>query len=140
AKAGACFGAKMGLERPNWFVNDGKAPVTEYSFGRQNWFDCVAAEHRAAREAVAVFDQSSFSKFMLEGPDACAVLQRLCGNTVDVPAGRAVYTGMFNHGGTFETDLTVVRLAEDQYYIITASAQTRRDYHWITRNMPRNAR
>ncbi len=140
ATAGACFGAKMGLERPNWFARGGMAADTEYSFERQNWFDCVAAEHRAAREAVAVFDQSSFSKFMLEGPEACAVLQWLCGNDVDVPPGRAVYTGLFNHGGTYETDLTVVRLAEDRYYIVSASAQTVRDFDWITRNTPKDAR
>lgn len=135
AAQGACFGAKNGWERPNWFARDGIRPVIEYSFGRQNWFACHAAEHRAARENVAVFDQSGFSKFLLSGPDAVAVMQRLCGNNVDVPVGRAVYTGMFNARGGFESDLTVIRLAAEEYYIITGTSQTTRDFNWITRNI-----
>lgn len=134
AAQGAYFGAKNGWERPNWFARDGK-PVIEYSFERQNWFDCHAAEHRAARENVAVFDQTGFSKFLLTGPDAVVLMQRLCGNNVDVPAGRAVYTGMFNAHGGFESDLTVIRLAADQYYIITGTSQTIHDFDWITRNI-----
>ena len=135
AAQGASFGAKNGWERPNWFAGDGIRPVTEYSFGRQNWFACHAEEHRAARENAAVFDQTGFSKYMLKGGDAVAVMQRLCGNNVDVQAGRAVYTGMFNGRGGFESDLTVIRLAADQYYIITGTAQTTRDFDWINRNI-----
>jgi 4-methylaminobutanoate oxidase (formaldehyde-forming) len=131
---GASFGAKNGWERPNWFAR-GVQPVVEYSFGHQNWFACHAAEHRAARENVAVFDQTGFSKFLLKGRDAVAVMQRLCGNNVDVPIGRAVYTGMFNVRGGFESDLTVIRLATDEYYIITGTSQTVRDFNWITRNI-----
>ncbi len=77
----------------------------------QNWMPCSAAEHRAAREAVAVFDQTSFSKFLLEGRDAESVLQRLCANDVAVPPGKVVYTGMLNERGGYESDLTVTRLA-----------------------------
>lgn len=135
AAQGAYFGAKNGWERPNWFVRDGIRPVMEYSFGRQNWFACHAAEHRAARENAAMFDQTGFSKYLFKGRDVVAVMQRLCGNNVDVPAGRAVYTGMFNARGGFESDLTVIRLAADQYYIITGTAQTTRDFDWITRNI-----
>jgi 4-methylaminobutanoate oxidase (formaldehyde-forming) len=135
AAQGACFGAKNGWERPNWFARDGLRPVTEYSFGRQNWFDCHAAEHRAARETVAIFDQTGFSKYLLKGRNAVGVMQRLCGNNVDVPVGRAVYTGMFNARGGFESDLTVIRLSADQYYIITGTSQTTRDFDWITRNI-----
>jgi 4-methylaminobutanoate oxidase (formaldehyde-forming) len=135
AAQGACFGSKNGWERPNWFAREGTKPVTEYSFGRQNWFLSHAAEHRAARENVAVFDQTGFSKFLLTGLDAVAVMQRLCGNNVDVPAGRAVYTGMLNARGGFESDLTVIRLATDQYYLITGTSQTTRDFDWITRNI-----
>jgi 4-methylaminobutanoate oxidase (formaldehyde-forming) len=134
AARGACFGQKAGVERPLWFARDGVEPRMEYSFDRQNWFDRHAAEHRACREAVAVFDQSSFAKFVLRGRDACGVLQRLCGNDVAVPAGRVVYTGMFNDGGTFESDLTVLRLAEDEYYLVTATSQAGRDADWIRRN------
>jgi glycine cleavage system aminomethyltransferase T/glycine/D-amino acid oxidase-like deaminating enzyme len=132
---GACFGAKNGWERPNWFARNGIEPDAKYSFGRQNWFACHAAEHRAAREKVAIFDQTGFSKYLLTGQDAVAVMQRLCGNNVDVPIGRAVYTGMFNARGGFESDLTVVRIAADQYYIITGTSQTTRDFNWITRNI-----
>jgi 4-methylaminobutanoate oxidase (formaldehyde-forming) len=135
AAQGACFGVKNGWERPNWFARDGLRPVTEYSFGRQNWFACHAFEHRAARENAAMFDQTGFSKYLLKGRDAVTVMQRLCGNNVDVPAGRAVYTGMFNERGGFESDLTVIRLSADQYYIITGTAQTTRDFDWITRNI-----
>jgi 4-methylaminobutanoate oxidase (formaldehyde-forming) len=139
AAQGACFGAKNGWERPNWFARDGVPPVTKYSFGRQNWFDCHAAEHRAARENVAVFDQSGFSKYIFKGPEAVAILQRLCGNNVDVPVGRAVYTGMFNARGGFESDLTVIRLAADEFYIITGTSQATRDFDWIARNLTTSA-
>ncbi len=137
---GACFGAKMGWERANWFAPAGVEPTTVHSFGRQNWFPYVAAEHRAAREAVAVFDQTSFSKFMLEGDDAEAVLQRLCANDVAVPPGRMVYTGMLNDRGGYETDLTVTRLRADAYFIVSGSAQTTRDADWIRRHVPAGAR
>ena len=137
---GACFGAKMGWERPNWFAPTGVAPVTEYSFGRQNWFPHVAAEHRAARERVAVFDQSSFGKLLLEGADAVDVLQRLCAGDVDVAPGRMVYTGMLNERGGYETDVTVTRLGPDAWFIVTGSAQTTRDSSWIARHVPAGAR
>ena len=88
AAQGACFGQKAGWERPNWFARGGSKPSAEYEWSRQNWFDCHAAEHRAAREQVAVFDQSAFAKFIFKGRDAAAVLQRICGNNVDVPPSR----------------------------------------------------
>jgi len=128
----AVFGVKNGWERPNWFARDGVRPVAAYSFSRQNWFPCHAVEHRAARERVAVFEQSAFSKFSLRGSDAVRVLQRICGNNVDVPAGRTVYTGLFNARGGFESDLTVVRLSQDEFYIISGTSQTVRDQDWIS--------
>ena len=136
----ACFGAKMGWERANWFAPEGVAPEAVYSFGRQNWFPYSAAEHRAAREAVAVFDQTSFAKLRLEGADAEAVLQRLCANDVAVPPGRVVYTAMLNERGGFESDLTVTRLSADAYLIVTGSAQGTRDLDWIRRHLPTGAR
>jgi glycine cleavage system aminomethyltransferase T len=110
-------------------------PEVEYSFGRQNWFANHAAEHHAARENVAVFDQSGFSKFTLKGQDAAAVLQRLCGNNVDVSPGRTVYTGLFNERGGFESDLTMVRVTGEEFYIISGTAQTVRDLDWISRHV-----
>jgi 4-methylaminobutanoate oxidase (formaldehyde-forming) len=110
-------------------------PFVEYSFGRQNWFSNHAAEHHAARENVAVFDQTGFSKFVFKGDDVVRVLQRLCGNNVDVPVGQAVYTGLFNERGGFESDLTVIRTGGREYFIVTGSSQTVRDFDWITRNV-----
>ncbi len=131
AAKGACFGAKMGWERANWFAPPGVAPETAYSFGRQNWFPYAAAEHRAARETVALFDQTSFGKLLLQGRDAERVLQRLCVNDVAVAPGRIVYTGLLNERGGYESDLTVARLSGDCYQIITGAAQITRDAHWI---------
>ena len=135
AAHGACFGAKMGWERANWFAPMGVKAETEYSFGRQNWFPYASAEHRAAREAVALFDQTSFGKLLLQGPDAEIVLQRLCTNDVAVPPGRIVYTGLLNARGGYESDLTVARLSADCYQIITGAAQITRDAHWIRRHI-----
>ncbi len=136
SQAGACFGVKNGWERPNWFARpDGNAgatvPQVQYGFGRQNWFANHAAEHRAAREQVALFDQSGFAKLLVHGRDALTALQRLCGNNVDVPIGKAVYTGMFNERGGFESDLTVIRQAADSFYLVTGTAQNIRDADWI---------
>lgn len=140
AAAGASFGAKNGWERPNWFARQdvpgaATAPVVQYGFGRQNWFANHAAEHRAARERVAVFDQSGFAKLRVIGRDSMTVLQRLCGNQVDVGVGRTVYTGMFNERGGFESDLTVIRQAPGRYDIITGTAQAVRDADWIQRHI-----
>jgi 4-methylaminobutanoate oxidase (formaldehyde-forming) len=138
AAQGACFGVKNGWERPNWFARDGVQPRVDYSFDRQNWFACHAAEHHAARERVALFEQSAFSKFTLQGRDAVHVLQRLCGNNVDVSPGRTIYTGLFNQRGGFESDLTLVRLDEETFYIISGTSQTVRDLNWISRHIQGN--
>ena len=136
----ACFGAKMGWERANWFAPAGVEPRTQYAWAFPNWFPHAAAEHRAAREAAAIWDQTSFSKFLLDGPDAEATLQRLCTNDVAVAPGRVVYTGMLNERGGYESDLTVSRLADDSFFIVTGTAQTTRDFAWIRRNIPDDAR
>jgi 4-methylaminobutanoate oxidase (formaldehyde-forming) len=132
---GACFGQKAGWERPNWFVQDGVKPVVGYAWGKQNWFDAHEVEHKAARDAVAIFDQSGFAKIDIRGRDALSVLQRMCGNDIDTPIGRVVYTGMFNKRGGFESDLTVARLGEDYFRLITGSTQAIHDADWIRRNL-----
>ena len=137
---GACFGSKMGWERANWFATGGAPATMEYSWGRGTWFDRAAEEHRAAREAVAVFDQTSFSKFLLHGGDAEDVVQRLCANDMAVEPGRVVYTGLLNERGGYESDLTVTRLSGDAYFIVSGSAQTTRDLDWIRRTIPPGAR
>jgi glycine cleavage system T protein len=140
AAAGACFGEVAGFERANWFAARGEAPRYEYSYGRQNWFGASAAEHRAVREAVGLFDQSSFAKFVLKGRDAAGVLGRICANDVDVPVGRIVYTQWLNERGGIEADLTVTREAEDSYLIVTACATQTRDFGWLSRSIPEAAR
>ena len=139
AARGACFGVVAGWERPNWYAPQGMAPRYDYAYGRQNWFGPTAEEHRAARLAVALFDQSSLATFALEGRDAEAVLQRLCANHVAVTAGRVVYSAMLNEQGGIECDLTVTRLDEDRYRIVTTAATARHDFDWIRRHIPPNA-
>jgi 4-methylaminobutanoate oxidase (formaldehyde-forming) len=135
AARGACFGVAMGWERANWYAAPGEDPAYRYSYGRQNWFPRAAEEHRAVREAVGLFDQSSFAKFRLEGPDALAVLQTLCANDMDVPAGRIVYTQMLNARGGIEADLTVTRIAADAFMIVTSAAASTHDADWIRRHL-----
>jgi len=140
AAAGACFGQKYGIERPLFFGALGTQPTLDYAWGRAAWHTASAEEHRACREAVALFDQSSFAKFRVDGADACAVLQWLCANNVDVAPGQVVYTALLNARGTFESDLTVCRLAQDSFYLVTATGQAHRDADWIRRHFPLDAR
>lgn len=128
---GACFGSKMGWERPLWFAREGQEPQLEYGWGKPNWFDNAAAEHDAARNGVALFDQTSFSKLLVQGVDAETALQRICANDVAVNPGTCVYTGLLNERGGYESDLTVTRLDQDRFLLVTGSAQTTRDQDWI---------
>jgi glycine cleavage system T protein len=137
---GACFGEVNGWERPNWFAPPGVKPEYRYSYGRQNWFPYAAAEAEAVQDAVGLFDQSSFAKFILEGRDASAVLNRISTNDVDVATGRIVYTQWLNERGGIEADLTVTRLAEDRYLIVTGAAPQTRDFAWLKRHIPEDAR
>ena len=136
ASHGACFGETAGWERPNWFAPQGVKPQYEYSFGKQNWFAYSAAEHRAAREQVALFDQSSFSKYLIQGRDSCQVLQRICASNIDTAIGKIVYTHWLNERGGIEADLTVTRLAEDRYWVVSGAAVTQRDLNWLQRHIP----
>ncbi|GLK81361.1 GcvT family protein [Methylopila turkensis] len=134
--AGAVFGEKLGWERPNWFAGPGEEPQDVYSFERPNWFDAVAREHAACRERVALFDQSSFAKFLLVGRDAEKALSWICANDVAKPIGSLTYTQMLNARGGIECDLTVARLAEDRFYIVTGTGFATHDFDWIARNIP----
>ncbi|HXS66314.1 MAG TPA: FAD-dependent oxidoreductase [Streptosporangiaceae bacterium] len=136
ARAGACFGSKMGWERANVFAPDGQQAEIEYSWDKPNWLDWSAAEQRATRAAVAVFDQTSFSKYLVSGPRALAALQWLCAADVDVPVGRTVYTPMLNAGGRYEADITVTRTAADEFLLFSSSASTQRDLDHIGRRLP----
>ncbi len=137
---GACFGETAGWERANWFAPSGVTAAYGYSYGRQNWFDYCAQECAAVRTAVGLFDQSSFAKFLLQGPDAEGVLGRICANDVAVPVGRIVYTQWLNERGGIEADLTVTREAADRYLIVTAAATHTRDFAWLQRQIPADAR
>ena len=137
---GACFGETAGWERANWFAPSGVEAKYEYSWFRQNWFDYAAAEHKAIREGVGLFDMTSFAKFKVEGPDAEAVLQRVSANDVAVPAGRAVYTQWLNDRGGIEADLTITRMSETAYMVVTAAAVARRDHDWLVKHIPEGAR
>lgn len=137
--SGACFGVVAGWERANWFAPEGVEPKYEYSWGRQNWFEYSAAEHMAMRKGVGVYDLTSFAKFRCEGPDATSALQSICGNDIDVPIGKVVYTQLLNERGGIEADLTVTHLAEDTYFIVTAGASETRDYDWLSRHIPKDS-
>jgi heterotetrameric sarcosine oxidase gamma subunit len=131
---GAEFGSKNGWERANYFKPAG-ALRPAYTLGTPGWLPWMQAEQKATREAVALYDQTSFSKLLLQGRDALALLQRLCANEMDVPVGKMVYTPMLNARGGIESDLTVMRQAPDKFLIVTGSAQTARDMDWIGRHI-----
>ncbi len=139
-KAGACFGEMSGWERTNWFAENGLKPNYEYSYGRQNWFEISATEHNAARENVVLFDMSSFGKFLLQGKDTEKILNRICANDVAIPVGSIVYTAWLNVRGGIESDLTVTRLKENLFLVITAGANQIRDLAWLHKNMPEDSK
>ena len=134
---GAVFGSKLGWERPNWFAPKGTEAKDIYSMGRQNWFGPVGAEHAQVREAVGIFDQSSFAKYELTGRDAARALDWICANDVSKPPGRLTYTQLLNSRGGIEADLTVARLAEDRFYIVTGTGFRAHDAAWIAGHMPK---
>jgi 4-methylaminobutanoate oxidase (formaldehyde-forming) len=140
AEAGAYFGAYAGWEYPDWFAPEGVEPKVEYTWGRQNWFEYAAAEHRAAREGVILMDYSVMGKLLVQGRDAEKALNWICANDVAVPIGRCVYTTWLNERGRIEADLTVTRLAQDQYLILTGDRTITAVHAWLKRNIPPDAR
>ncbi len=134
AVGGAEFGSKNGWERANYFRPANTARPA-HGLGRPGWLPWMIEEQLATRQAVALYDQTSFGKLLLQGRDALAVLQRLCANEMDVAVGRLVYTAMLNDRGGFESDLTVLRQAQDRFLIITGSAQPTRDADWVRRHI-----
>jgi heterotetrameric sarcosine oxidase gamma subunit len=136
---GAVFGEVNGWERPNWYARDGVKPEYEYSYGRQNWFPCADHEAKQLMNNCAFFDQASFAKYAVEGRDACKVLNRISANNVDVEPGRIVYTQWLNERGGIEADLTVTRLAEDRFLVVTGAVPQTRDMAWLKRHTPDDA-
>ncbi|MBS0373107.1 MAG: FAD-dependent oxidoreductase [Proteobacteria bacterium] len=133
--AGACMGETAGWERPNWFAAPGTRPAYEYSYGRQNWFAACQAECEAVRDRVALFDQTCFAKFVVQGADAMRFLNRLSTANVDVEPGRIVYTQWLNDRGGIEADLTITRLAEHEYLVVTSAICQTRDLAWLRRHL-----
>jgi sarcosine dehydrogenase len=135
---GAVFGSKLGWERPNWFAPEGIPARDIYSMGRQNWFGPVGDEHAHVRAHVGLFDQSSFAKYELSGPKAAEALEAICANHVAREVGRLTYTQLLNSRGGIEADLTVARLAEDRFYIVTGTGFRTHDYGWIADHLPKS--
>ena len=137
-KVGACFGEKMGFERPNWFadLSAKEIPQDRYSFTRPGWFDAVGREHLACRASAALFDETSFAKALFIGRDAEAALSWIAANDVTRPPGSVVYTQMLNHKGGIECDLTITRLDQNRYYIVTGTGFATHDFDWIKRAIP----
>ncbi len=136
AGKGAVYGSRGGWERPNWFAPEGIEPAESDTFLKPAWFDWVAAEHKAVRQRVALIDMTSFSKIRVRGPGAFAALQRLAAANLDKPTGAVVYTQFLNPRGGIEADLTICRLGENDFYIVTGSAFGVHDLDWIRSNSP----
>lgn len=139
---GACFGEKLGWERPNWYADlaAGEEPKDVYSMERPNWFGPVGREHKAVRKTAGLFDQSSFAKFVVQGPDAASALEWICSNRIDKPIGSLIYTQMLNDDGGIECDVTVVRTHHDRFYIVTGTGFATHDLDWIKRQIPDGSR
>jgi 4-methylaminobutanoate oxidase (formaldehyde-forming) len=131
--AGACMGETAGWERPNWFAAPGSKPAYEYSYGRQNWFEACRSECLALQNDVALFDQTCFAKYLVQGADACRILNRLSTANVDVEPGRIVYAQWLNERGGIEADLTITRLAEREFLVVTSAICQTRDLAWLKR-------
>ncbi len=131
---GAVFGEVAGWERANWFSNTGQSDEYRYSWKRQNWFENSAREHMAVRENVGLYDMSTFGKIRVEGKDAESFLNYLCGANLSVDIGKIVYTQFLNSKGGIEADVTVTRLSETTYLIVTPAATRLADETWLRRN------
>jgi 4-methylaminobutanoate oxidase (formaldehyde-forming) len=137
SRAGAVFGTPAGWERPLWFAASDDERAFRYIFGRQCWWAAAAREAEAARDGVALFELSPFTKIDVEGRDALALVQQLCANDVDVGQGSVVYTQMLNRRGGIEADVTVTRTGETAFRIVSGAATRRKDLAWITRQRER---
>ena len=143
---GAAFGEKSGWERPNWFEPNADDPrfggrsaldaLRPRGWAGEHWSPAIAAEALATREAAGLFDETSFAKIEVVGPGACAFLDRMAANEVDVPVGRIVYTSLLNRRGGIEADLTITRIAADRYFLVTGTAVGQHDLAWLRSHLP----
>lgn len=135
AAAGAFFGSSAGWEYPDWFAPPGIEPEVKYSWGRQNWFGYHAAEHHACRNDVVIFDLSLMTKMLVQGKDAEKSLNWICANDISVPVGKVVYTQWLNKRGTLEGDVTVTRLDEDKFLVVSSDAVYNKTHNWLAKNI-----
>lgn len=136
---GAWMTEAAGWERPGFFGAPGSTPQVTYSYGRPSWFDAVGAECRNTAENVTLFDQSCFIKYQVEGRDALALLNHVSANQIDVAVGRVVYTQWLNDQGGVEADVTITRLSETAFLVVTLAVSQRRDLAWLRRHVPEGA-
>jgi 4-methylaminobutanoate oxidase (formaldehyde-forming) len=139
-EAGAVFGSKAGWERADlhWpgkpWRRAGRLP-RERGWARPDWFARVGEEHRAVRERAGIIDLSSFGKVEVEGPGALALLQRVCANDLDRAIGAAVYGQFLDERGGMLADVTITRLAEERFRVLTGAGYLAADMGWIQANV-----
>ncbi|MDA8803363.1 FAD-dependent oxidoreductase [Amylibacter sp.] len=132
---GAVMGEIAGWERANWFADNGQKRSYEYTWKRQNWFENAAREHRSIRENIGMYDMSSFGKIRIEGRDATKFLNFVAGGQYDVEIGKIVYSQFLNNAGGIEADVTITRLTESAYLVVTPAATRLADQIWLSRNI-----
>jgi 4-methylaminobutanoate oxidase (formaldehyde-forming) len=138
-KMRAVFGEKSGWERPNWFAPKGVAPKENLGWGLPNWFEHVGKEHETVRTKSGILDQSSFGKIEIKGQGALSFLQKITSNQMDKPIGSITYTQMLNKKGGIECDLTVSRIGEEHFYLVTGTAFIKHDLSWIQKHLPKDS-
>ncbi|MCO4823506.1 MAG: FAD-dependent oxidoreductase, partial [Amylibacter sp.] len=128
------MGEIAGWERANWFAREGQDAEYQYSWSRQNFFGNVRDEHMAVRHNVGMYDMSSFGKIRVEGRDAEAFMNYIGGGDYSVPIGKIVYTQFLNNRAGIEADVTVTRMSETAYLVVTPAATRLADQVWMERN------
>lgn len=139
AENGACFSMIAGWERADWFAPEGVEPVHQYDWRRPNWLEYQKEEHLAVRHGVGMYDLTSMGNILVQGRDAESLLQNLCSNDIGGPVGKVTYTPVLNERGGFESDLTVTKLSDDTFFVVTAAGTTIRDLDYIQRRIPEDA-
>ena len=132
---GACFGEVGGYERANWFARDGAKAEYEYSYKRQNWFEFYAQEHLAVRESLGLFDMSSFAKFEVSGADAQSALHYISAADLNVDVGKVVYTQWLDERGGINADLSIVKVDDDRFWVVTSIGSFNRDWWHLKKHL-----
>ena len=143
---GAVFFDARGWERPQWFESNaplmekfaGQCEMRPHEWDARWWSPITNAEHLQMRESVGMVDLTAFNEFDFTGPGALAFLQYMCVNNVDVKVGRSVYTPLLTPHGGFRGDLTIMRLGDEHFRVITGAFDGGRDNYWFRRHMPRD--